>query len=218
VESTSDAWGAHATTTGTATNDRGYAATSGYERNGSGLLDVGIRAYDPELGRFLQGDPAGTGYVYCQNTPANAVDPTGLYERLTTDMKDPSDYGYWLFFALDYDRYTGCKSDVDEVWDPVTKAMLTNTEMTILTLVGGYGMKNAGKLKVPPSLIKVLGFALAWGIVIPYSALETWVTWMRERDYNSLCRGRDYGYWVWIQAPISGPPGIKTTIPIGVMY
>jgi RHS repeat-associated protein len=82
-ESTSDAWGAHATATGTAANDRGYAATSGYERNGSGLLDVGIRAYDPELGQFLQQDPQGDGYRYCASSPPNAVGPSG---ELASDL------------------------------------------------------------------------------------------------------------------------------------
>jgi hypothetical protein len=41
------------------------------------MLDVGIRAYDPELGSFLQLDPEGGGYVYCGNSPAKAVDPSG---------------------------------------------------------------------------------------------------------------------------------------------
>jgi uncharacterized protein RhaS with RHS repeats len=50
---------------------------------------VGIRCYDPELGRFLQLDPLGQGYIYCLNAPTNAVDPSGA---LTTDPVAVEDY------------------------------------------------------------------------------------------------------------------------------
>jgi len=52
-----------------------------------GLVKVGVRWYDPTVGRFLQRDPwLGSLYVpltlnaygYCVNDPVNAVDPSGL--------------------------------------------------------------------------------------------------------------------------------------------
>jgi len=50
------------------------------------LQKVGVRWYDPALGRFLQQDPwlgsiyaplTLNAYGYCVNDPLNAVDPTG---------------------------------------------------------------------------------------------------------------------------------------------
>ncbi|GBC93211.1 hypothetical protein HRbin15_01700 [bacterium HR15] len=51
-----------------------------------GLVQVGVRWYDPAVGRFLQQDPwlgsvyaplTLNAYVYCLNDPVNAVDPSG---------------------------------------------------------------------------------------------------------------------------------------------
>ena len=45
------------------------------------LLHLGVRFYEPGVGRFSQVDPAGEGwnwYVYAGNQPAVAVDPSGL--------------------------------------------------------------------------------------------------------------------------------------------
>ncbi|OYT71693.1 MAG: hypothetical protein CFK48_04040, partial [Armatimonadetes bacterium CP1_7O] len=51
-----------------------------------GLVKVGVRWYDPAVGRFLQQDPwlgsvyaplTLNGYGYCVNDPVNAVDPDG---------------------------------------------------------------------------------------------------------------------------------------------
>jgi RHS repeat-associated protein len=53
---------------------------------GLGLVLMGQRYYDPEVGRFISADPIGLAggfnqYAYCDNDPVNAVDPTGLYEE-----------------------------------------------------------------------------------------------------------------------------------------
>ncbi len=51
-----------------------------------GLVKVGVRWYDPTVGRFLQQDPwlgsvyaplTLNAYGYCVNDPVNAVDPDG---------------------------------------------------------------------------------------------------------------------------------------------
>ncbi|GIV09876.1 MAG: hypothetical protein KatS3mg019_1967 [Fimbriimonadales bacterium] len=51
-----------------------------------GLVKVGVRWYDPTVGRFLQQDPwlgsvyaplTLNAYAYCVNDPVNAVDPSG---------------------------------------------------------------------------------------------------------------------------------------------
>ena len=45
------------------------------------VFQVGARVFDPMSGRFMQQDPLSFGegdYTYVGNSPANAVDPTGL--------------------------------------------------------------------------------------------------------------------------------------------
>ena len=57
-----------------------------YEAGTGGLVKVGVRWYDPAVGRFLQQDPwlgslytplTLNAYAYCVNDPVNAVDPSG---------------------------------------------------------------------------------------------------------------------------------------------
>jgi RHS repeat-associated protein len=57
-----------------------------YEAGTGGLVKVGVRWYDPAIGRFLQKDPwlgsvayplTLNAYAYCVNDPVNAVDPDG---------------------------------------------------------------------------------------------------------------------------------------------
>jgi uncharacterized protein RhaS with RHS repeats len=57
-------------------------------------LHVGHRYYDPSTGRFMQRDPIGIFgglglYLYSENSPAAATDPTGtLYVPTYKDIKD----------------------------------------------------------------------------------------------------------------------------------
>ena len=55
-----------------------------YYDQATGLYLVRHRVYDPQLGRWLQMDPAGmadslNGYEYCASDPANSVDPSGEF-------------------------------------------------------------------------------------------------------------------------------------------
>ena len=63
---------------------------TGEDLLGSGLIALGARYYDPELGRFLQPDPIVPNpanpqslnpYTYVLNNPLNWIDPTGLSEH-----------------------------------------------------------------------------------------------------------------------------------------
>jgi len=60
-----------------------------------GLVKVGVRWYDPAVGRFLQQDPwVGSvyapltlnAYAYCVNDPVNKVDPSGKRSLITHDL------------------------------------------------------------------------------------------------------------------------------------
>jgi RHS repeat-associated protein len=53
--------------------------TGGYLDAATGLYKLGIRYYDPTLGRFTQPDPTGQDphYVYARNNPVSFTDPSG---------------------------------------------------------------------------------------------------------------------------------------------
>jgi RHS repeat-associated protein len=51
----------------------------------AGLIEMGVRSYDPALGRFLTGDPLLMGslnlYDYASQDPLNQTDPSGLHTQ-----------------------------------------------------------------------------------------------------------------------------------------
>jgi RHS repeat-associated protein len=84
---TFDAFGNAVSQSGSASNPYSFAGIWGYRTHGdAGLLLVGARYYDPEVGRFITADtwlgakmdPQSLNrFVYAQNDPINHVDPTG---------------------------------------------------------------------------------------------------------------------------------------------
>ncbi len=60
-----------------------FGGAWGYTTMPSGLQQLGARFYWPELGRFIQQDPAGDGvnwYAYVGNNPLRYIDPEGLWD------------------------------------------------------------------------------------------------------------------------------------------
>jgi len=58
----------------------GYAGAWGYRTDGdAGLMHVGARYYDAQVGRFITRDTVLSEhpYLYCEHDPVNAVDPSG---------------------------------------------------------------------------------------------------------------------------------------------
>jgi RHS repeat-associated protein len=56
-----------------------FRYTGGIHDTATGLTKLGIRYYEPALGRFTQPDPTGQDphYTYARNNPVNNVDPSG---------------------------------------------------------------------------------------------------------------------------------------------
>ena len=79
-----DAWG-NTTHTGSTEQPYQFVGQLGYythwQDENLDLIQLGVRFYDPETGRFTQRDPAMDGlnwYVYTVDSPTGRVDPTGL--------------------------------------------------------------------------------------------------------------------------------------------
>jgi RHS repeat-associated protein len=77
-----DAFGRQMSASGSTVNPYRFGAAWGYmtDTPGSGLLQLGARFYWPEVGRFVQQDPAGDGmnwYPYVESNPLVLVDPEG---------------------------------------------------------------------------------------------------------------------------------------------
>ena len=75
-----DAFGNTVGTTGSSSSPYMFGATSGYRTDGdAGLLHVGARYYDPQVGRFISRDSYldQHPYLYCGHDPANRLDPQG---------------------------------------------------------------------------------------------------------------------------------------------
>ncbi|MBM3495634.1 MAG: RHS repeat-associated core domain-containing protein [Armatimonadetes bacterium] len=75
-----EAFGQTAGTTGSSSSPYMYAGAWGYRTDGdAGLMHVGARYYDFQVGRFITRDTVLSEhpYLYCEHDPVNAVDPSG---------------------------------------------------------------------------------------------------------------------------------------------
>jgi RHS repeat-associated protein len=81
---TPDAFGNAVATTGSTGSSYQYGAASGYRNDGdAGLLKVGCRYYDPQVGAFTTRDTYldQKPYLYCEHDPVNATDPSGHFTK-----------------------------------------------------------------------------------------------------------------------------------------
>ena len=77
---TLSAFGQAVASSGSSTSAYQYGATSGYRTEGdAGLMLVGCRFYDAQVGRFITRDTYlnQKPYAYCDGDPVNATDPSG---------------------------------------------------------------------------------------------------------------------------------------------
>src|SRR6185369_699632 len=75
-----EGFGGTIATTGSSSSPYLFAATSGYRTDGdAGLMHVGARYYDPQVGRFITRDTEldQHPFLYCDHDPVNRVDPSG---------------------------------------------------------------------------------------------------------------------------------------------
>jgi RHS repeat-associated protein len=77
---TTEAFGNAVAQWGSSANPYRFAGAWGYRDDGdTGLLHVGARYYDPQVGRFISRDAVLSehAYPYCEHEPVNNVDPSG---------------------------------------------------------------------------------------------------------------------------------------------
>jgi RHS repeat-associated protein len=77
---TPDAFGNSVASTGSTSSKYGFVAKSGYRTDGdAGLMKVGARYYDSQVGSFTTRDTFldQKPYLYCEHDPVNFVDPSG---------------------------------------------------------------------------------------------------------------------------------------------
>jgi len=78
---TLDTFGRQISVTGTTPNRYRFGGAWGYITDPSGMQQLGARFYWPEVGRFVQQDPAKEDenwYSYVDSNPVTGIDPTGL--------------------------------------------------------------------------------------------------------------------------------------------
>jgi RHS repeat-associated protein len=85
---TTEAFGNAVAQWGSTGNPYRFAGAWGYRDDGdAGLLHVGARYYDPQVGRFVSRDAVLSEhpYLYCEHEPVNSVDPSGNIPQWVKD-------------------------------------------------------------------------------------------------------------------------------------
>ena len=136
--------GTRASTVGTTANPYRYVGQLGYyyHHQDAGLQDwmqLGVRFYQPELGRFERRDPRGTAraaaYPYAGGGPGVYVDPCGEKERRLTS-KEKNDLRDCAGSLISRAGYAGTEGDLER-WLKEDRIVFDNDEMDPSTLMFG---------------------------------------------------------------------------------
>ncbi len=131
-----------------------------YEAHTGGLVKVGVRWYDPAIGRFLQKDPwLGTptfpltlnAYGYCVNAPVNFIDDSGEQLRLIDLQINVGNFG--LNFGGNQNQNIGSGSRVT-IWDILNQPPTFPGDIQIPTVPPGLILPPRTLPDVPPGLRK----------------------------------------------------------------
>jgi len=171
-----------------------------------GLVKVGVRWYDPVVGRFFQQDPwlgsvyaplTLNGYAYCVNDPVNAVDPGGMQPGVRYRSADQA--------AKEAIRNSG--GYADSINREVGGWIYRNPDGTYsYTIVVGPNewTVNPGS---PPS-----GAVGAWHVHVIDDPASEWFS-----KQPNPWGGNDLGMLVWCKANLPGFEGIYLGTPSGVI-
>ena len=118
-----DAFGLVKSSSGSTASPFGFVGQANYETdNDSGLMLLGHRYYDPEIGRFLTRDSAKDGanwYAYVGNNPLNRSDPNGKQAALAgaaaaTIPIDWEPVGWGILIGIGIAGTFPCYSGIDK--------------------------------------------------------------------------------------------------------
>ncbi len=142
-----------------------------------GLAKVGVRWYDPAVGRFLQQDPwlgslyaplTLNAYAYCVNDPVNAVDPSGRswlkdilewLDDLARQVRSPFPGSTFIGTAAFYCGAGGV------IWNDIENGIKTPNPLT------STGMLLSGILGAGTGLVALAGAATAGPAILGVGAV-----------------------------------------------
>jgi len=145
---------------------------------------VGVRWYDPTVGRFLQQDPwlgsiyaplTLNAYGYCVNDPVNAVDPSGYWFTIVIAGVAVVALGVGLWYL--YKRVTEQPTDIGEGAGEALKGACQGVGGAASEAAGGFGgpalaigdagvTVAEGGLALAEGLIHVGGTRMRWEDII----------------------------------------------------
>jgi len=144
-----DTFGRSVSNSGTTPNPYRFGGAWGYITDPSGMLQLGVRYYWPELGRFVSEDPISDGttsYAYASSSPVTRADPNGLWEAQGNAALG---IGVSFGFGRDPDGRFYCRFRIGvgigagATFNPSGHSPAAGTGMSGGSFFGAYGSANA---------------------------------------------------------------------------